>query len=124
MHNCTTHHSPPISPGTEQGKVSLWSNSGEPIGDPWRPHEDGPAATVQINGDLVLSAGDIVCVYNRKSRTWQRAAWNAAAVTDVEWMSRDKFVAADFNGDITLDTVEERAFMPVRKLDLLYITAF
>ena len=100
--------------GTEQGKVSLWSSTGEQLGSSWHPHETGPAAAVQIHGDLVLSAGDIVCIYNRKARTWQRAAWNVAAITDVEWMSRDKFVAADFNGDITLDTVEERAFMPVR----------
>ena len=43
--------------------------------------------TVKINGNYVLSAGDLVCVYSRSLKKWTRSAWNSAMIIDAEWIS-------------------------------------
>ncbi len=97
--------------GTEHGWLTLWSDSGSKL-DSWQPHSNITKA-VKINGDFVLSAADIVCVYSVKNKTWLRTAWNDSPLTDVEWISQKQYLVADFNGTITLDTIEESQFMPV-----------
>jgi hypothetical protein len=79
------------------------------------------AKAVKISrDDLVLSVGDNVCVFKPKDRTWFRAAWNLMGLTDAEWISERQFLVADLEGTITLDTVEDTQFMPVKHNRLLY----
>ncbi len=71
-------------------------------------------ASVKQRDGCVLSAGDVVVLYNVKDRTWSISAWCEADLTDAEWLSDDRFVVADVMGVITMDRMQETQFMPVR----------
>ena len=99
-----------VAAGTEHGGVVLWRDDGSRAAS-WRPHQT-PTKAVKISsdGDFILSAADIVCIYARKSKTWLRTAWSDAAFTDAEWINEDQFISADLKGVITMDTMKQSHF--------------
>jgi hypothetical protein len=73
--------------------------------DTWQAHEHMVKA-VKIRGDLVLSVGDFICVYNMESKKWSRSGWSSSMITDAEWIINDThYLVADINGTITMDKV-------------------
>ena len=104
----------PTTAGSERGYVQLYYSNGNMVAS-WQGHEHMTKA-VKISGDLVLSVGDLICVYDIESRRWSRASWSPAMLIDAEWISEKQFLVADLNGTITLDTVESRSkFKEVQK---------
>ncbi len=103
-----------IASGTERGYVYLWSEEGEKL-DFWQPHDKAVAAVKQ-NGEFVLSAGDVVVIYNVKERSWFIAAWVESDLTDAEWIGGNRYLVADVLGVITMDKLQETQFMPVSQI--------
>ena len=58
---------------------------------------------VKMNKNLVLSVGDLICVYGTAVKNWVRFNWSVAVLTDAEWLDDAQFLVADINGTITLD---------------------
>ena len=104
MYTCFNHAALYGISGSERGNVQLYKSDGEMIAS-WQGHEHMTKA-VKINGNFILSVGDLICIYNIKTRKWARASWSTAMLIDVEWMNDKQFLVADVNGTITLDTVD------------------
>ncbi len=91
----------------------LWSEKGDKL-DSWQPHARPVAAVKQNGRGLVISVGDIVCIYDAEERSWFMSAWNDSALTDVEWLKDGKtYLVGDYNGSIIMDRVSDTQFMPV-----------
>ncbi len=99
-----------VAAGTEHGHVLLWRSDGSRVAS-WHPHQMATKSVkMSDDGQFVLSVADIVCIYSRRNKTWLRTAWNEAAFTDAEWISAYKFITADVDGVITMDTMKESHF--------------
>ncbi len=69
--------------------------------------------SVKINGDLVGSAGSLVCVYSLKDSVCQIFEWNKTLATCFEWMNESKFLVGESSGMITLDVINPQKMKKV-----------